>query len=166
MITFPYVKVNEIFLLQQLAHQIWYEYYPSIISKEQISFMLEMMYSFSVINREIQEGFHWKFIQLYEEKIGFLSYNYEKDSFLVKLNKLYILPKYHGNGFGQLSLQHVIKEAQNYKAISVYLTVNKNNIQAINAYKKAGFIIEKSEKFDLGNGFFMDDYVMKCNIKL
>jgi len=41
------------------------------------------------------------------------------------------------------------------------LTVNKNNTDAIAAYKKIGFRMSDLIKIDIGNGFFMDDFVME-----
>ncbi|MCX7987229.1 MAG: GNAT family N-acetyltransferase [Bacteroidales bacterium] len=161
MINFFLVQKSDIPIIQGLARQIWFEYYPSIISEEQIEYMLDKMYSSNVIEQELEKGFRWYFISLDEDKIiGFLSYNLEKDEQKVKLNKLYILTAYHGKGFGQLALDFVISQAKNLNAKWVYLTVNKNNQQAIKAYVKAGFYIQRSEKFDIGNGFFMDDYIM------
>jgi ribosomal protein S18 acetylase RimI-like enzyme len=42
----------------------------------------------------------------------------------------------------------------------LYLTVNKNNTKAINAYYRAGFYLENEVVNDIGNGYVMDDYVL------
>jgi len=54
--------------------------------------------------------------------------------------------------------------AQNGKDY-VFLTVNKNNRPAIRAYEKNGFAITDSVVTDIGQGFVMDDYIMKCFVK-
>ena len=41
------------------------------------------------------------------------------------------------------------------------LNVNKHNEKAIRAYLRNGFRTVESVKNDIGNGFFMDDYVME-----
>ena len=43
----------------------------------------------------------------------------------------------------------------------IYLTVNKNNINAIRAYEKLGFKNIESLVSDIGNGFVMDDFKME-----
>ena len=45
--TINLVKANtsDVELIEKLAHRIWHEYYPSIISMEQIDYMLDKMYS-------------------------------------------------------------------------------------------------------------------------
>jgi ribosomal protein S18 acetylase RimI-like enzyme len=32
-------------------------------------------------------------------------------------------------------------------------------------YDKLGFTIRKEEKFDIGHGFFMDDYIMELKVE-
>jgi len=41
--------------------------------------------------------------------------------------------------------------------------VNRNNV-AKDFYEKFGFIVIKEEDLDIGNGYFMNDYVMQKNI--
>jgi ribosomal protein S18 acetylase RimI-like enzyme len=41
------------------------------------------------------------------------------------------------------------------------LQTNKRNVDAIAFYHKAGFTVREEAVFDIGNGFVMDDYVMK-----
>jgi ribosomal protein S18 acetylase RimI-like enzyme len=43
---------------------------------------------------------------------------------------------------------------------TIRLTVNRQNFKSINFYFKLGFKIEKVADFDIGNGYFMNDFVM------
>lgn len=47
-------------------------------------------------------------------------------------------------------------------AKKIQLTVNKHNINSINAYKKWGFKTIDSVVTDIGSGFVMDDYIMEA----
>jgi hypothetical protein len=38
--------------------------------------------------------------------------------------------------------------------------VNRNNSSAADAYRRSGFTVSEAARFDIGNGFVMDDYVM------
>jgi RimJ/RimL family protein N-acetyltransferase len=42
----------------------------------------------------------------------------------------------------------------------IKLTVNRQNFKSINFYFKNGFKIEKVEDFDIGNGYWMNDFIM------
>lgn len=163
MIKFQLAGKSDIPLLQQLAHTIWHSHYPGIITVEQIEYMLSNMYSASQISKELDEGYFWVIILSEQQPIGFLSYHYEKNS-CVKLNKLYVLVAYHGKGIGQSALKYVKEEAKRLNANKLYLTVNKLNLKAIQAYEKAGFSAEKEVVTEIGNGYVMDDYIMSINI--
>ena len=77
-----------------------------------------------------------------------------------KLNKLYVLPSAHGTGSGKALLHKAIEVAKAAGSTSLYLQVNKHN-NAYTFYLKNGFVKESEFKFDIGNGFYMDDYVMR-----
>jgi diamine N-acetyltransferase len=164
MLTFKAANENDINLIQQLAHTIWHSHYPGIITVEQIEYMLEVMYSASTINKELKEGHQWILLFLEDIPIGFISFFFDKEHNTVKLNKLYVLQTYHGLGFGQQALEYVKNCAAELGASDLYLTVNKLNKKAINAYSKAGFKIENSVITDIGKGYVMDDYIMNYKI--
>jgi len=79
-----------------------------------------------------------------------------------KLNKLYVLPSAQGTGAGKALLNKCIEVAKAAGSTSLFLQVNKLN-NAYTFYLKKGFIKELEFKFDIGNGFFMDDFVMRLS---
>jgi len=148
-------------VLRSLAQTIWRAGYPSIISGEQIEFMLDWMYSEEQIRAEMERGITWEVIEDAEHAAaGFLSFQVEPDA-RVKLNKLYVLPELQGRGIGRRALSRVIEKARALGARAVWMQVNKANVRAIDAYKKAGFRIAQEAVFDIGHGFVMDDYLME-----
>lgn len=50
-----------------------------------------------------------------------------------------------GKGIGQFALTYMIKKAQQKNLKSIYLKVIKENIRALNLYKKMGFLLERQE---------------------
>jgi diamine N-acetyltransferase len=164
MATFEKAAVTDIPLIQELAHKIWYGYYPAIISVEQINYMLELMYGSATLYHELTSHVIYELVMDHQVTIGYLSYQYEQAQHRVKLNKLYLLPEYHGQGIGQSMLSHVQEESKCYKADQIYLTVNKNNEKAIKAYKKFGFAVTESIVNDIGGGHVMDDFIMTYEI--
>ena len=75
------------------------------------------------------------------------------------LSKLYIQKDFRHKGLGTKAFEE-IKQLANGKKIQ--LTVNKHNINSINAYKKWGFKTIDSVVTDIGSGFVMDDYIMEA----
>jgi diamine N-acetyltransferase len=146
-------------LLIFLAQEIWRECYPEIISEEQIEFMLGWMYAEDTIREEMRRGTTWEIADSEAGPIGFLSYEMEGDH-RVKLHKLYLLPDYHGLGLGQQMLEHVLEQAREWRAVEVWMQVNKRNELALAAYRRAGFRQAGEGIFEIGNGYVMDDYLL------
>jgi diamine N-acetyltransferase len=150
--------------IQALARRIWAEAYSDILSKEQIDYMLEMMYSSKVITEELLGGVVWDLIFADSRPCGYLSYVFAEGN-SVKLSKIYMEKDFRGTSIAKDSLcrvkQYAVRKDKDY----VFLTVNKNNKAAIRAYEKNGFDITASVITDIGQGFVMDDYIMKYYVK-
>jgi diamine N-acetyltransferase len=120
--------------------------------------MLGLMYSADTIYKEINEGVIWELVEVDGAPMGYLSVTITENK-VAKLNKLYVKNKFHGQGYGQQSLRHVIDIARQYACKEVFLTVNKSNVNAIKAYEKSGFIQTDAVVNDIGHGYVMDDYI-------
>jgi len=151
------VSVNEIKKVSELAKTIWVKYYPPIIGQEQVDYMLKNMYNYeSLLNQIKEKDQQFYFITLNNEDIGFLSVTNEKNGCWM-LNKLYVLEDKASKGIGTVVLEELKKIIQPKK---ITLTVNRKNIKSINFYFKNRFKIDSVALFDIGNGFFMDDFIM------
>ncbi|MGO9612408.1 MAG: GNAT family N-acetyltransferase [Dissulfurispiraceae bacterium] len=157
---FRQASVQDIPEIQTLASRIWDEAYSELLSKEQIDYMLQMMYSEKVIREELLNGMVWDLIVANGKSCGYLSYALAEDN-SVKLSKIYIEKNFRGTSIAVDSLERVKKYAVRNGKNYVFLTVNKNNKKAIRAYEKNGFAIMSSVVTDIGQGFLMDDYIMR-----
>ncbi len=146
-------------LIRSISEHTWPSTYGHIISQEQIDFMLDWMYSDASLEEQFNKGHQFYIANLNGTDIGFCSVSADENN-TYKLNKLYVLPTAHGTGSGKALLLKAIEVAKAEDASSIYLQVNKHN-NAYSFYLKNGFIKETEFKFDIGNGFFMDDYVMR-----
>ena len=152
--------------IRSVSERTWPSTYGHIISQEQIDFMLDWMYSDDSLASQFVKGHQFYIASLNEEPIGFCSVSNEamdengNPQKAHKLNKLYVLPSAHGTGSGKALLHKAIEVAKAEGSTSLFLQVNKHN-NAYSFYEKNGFIKESEFKFDIGNGFFMDDYVMR-----
>ncbi len=161
---FRQAVIEDISGIRALACRIWYEAYSGILSKEQTDYMLQMMYSEKVIKEELLSGTVWDLIIAGGRPCGYLSYAVSEDN-SVKLSKIYIEKDFRGRSIAADAIDRVKQYAVRNGKDHVYLTVNKNNRPAIRAYEKNGFAITASVVTDIGRGFVMDDYIMKCFVE-
>ncbi len=148
----------------QLAELVWWNHYPGIISNEQIEYMLSRGYNKETITHELEGGtIHWVTMHNEDELIGFASYGPISDGEEMQLYKLYIHPGFQRTGCGTALMHYLQEKATENGHKHLVLTVNKHNHNAISAYLKNGFVIREPIITDIGNGFYMDDYIMhKC----
>ncbi len=152
-------KKEDIPEIARLAHIVWHQHYPSIISVDQISYMLEMMYSDKSLNEQmIIKGHVFYFIRQNNTNIGFISV-----SKIENVNNGYFIQKFYldqtlaGKGSGTEAHHELVKLLQ---PSLMRLTVNRQNYKSVNFYFKNGFTIESVADFDIGNGYVMNDFVM------
>jgi diamine N-acetyltransferase len=149
--------------LRKISREIWYSHYSSILSHEQIEYMLTKMYGTEIIENEIyNKGISYDKVLHNSKLVGYLSYGSEiiDNAKYLKLHKCYLLSSLHGFGYGQKMLFHIYQKAQAMNLKQIILNVNKKNEKGIKAYTKFGFRIIDSQVKDFGNGFVMDDYIM------
>ncbi len=161
-INFAKVTAENVALIQPLAQSIWQVTYKTIITAEQMDYMLNMMYSVQKINEEIERGYIWELATVDQQLIGYLDYVLQQDN-RVFLSKIYLNTQVQSRGFGQELLKRVVDYAKSNKAKSVYLTVNKNNAKAISFYERHGFKQVGVARFDIGSGYIMDDFIMQLD---
>lgn len=163
------VKVDCIAIpaIKILAHTTWAIAYKEILSQHQMDYMLELMYSEAALNQQMIQG-HQQFILASNEKqpAGFASYSPKNTAtpYIFHLHKIYIHPNQQGNGVGKLLLNYVLQDIKCTGATNLQLNVNRNN-PALNFYLKFGFTIIREEDIDIGNGYFMNDYVMDFELE-
>jgi ribosomal protein S18 acetylase RimI-like enzyme len=144
-----------------LARDIWYRHYPDIISVEQIEYMLAQRYSVELIRAQIASGAAWwDKLELDGTLVAFSACEPGSRPAEMKLDKIYVSYALRGQGFGSLLIRNAERRARAAGCTRLLLQVNKNNASAIAAYRRNGFVAEQAAKFDIGNGFYMDDYVM------
>lgn len=145
--------------IRALARHIWPIAYGNILSEGQLAYMLELMYSTEALQQQMQEGHTFRLLYLNETAVGFASWSVV-DKGIYKLHKLYINPDLQGQGLGRFVVEEIGKELKSAGASLLYLNVNRHN-KARYFYQKLGFSIAREEDNDIGNGFYMNDYVME-----
>lgn len=148
-------------IIQHIAKFTWPDTFKNILSADQITYMLEMMYSDKALQEQVQAGH--SFILAIEDGTyhGFASYehNYENTD-ITKVHKLYILPSSQGKGVGRALLQEITARAKQCQNKMLTLNVNRKN-PAVIFYQNLGWHITKEVDIDIQNNFYMNDYVME-----
>ncbi len=151
-------NTNNIPLISELANIVWHQHYKGVVSDEQITYMLGKMYTHESLKKQMTEEAHdFYLINLNEKTIGFISVHEENTKGHYYLQKYYLLQDLAAKGNGTLAFFELLKLL---KPKYIKLTVNRQNFKSINFYFKNGFKIESVADFDIGNGFFMNDFVM------
>ena len=172
MLTFRDATIQDVALIRSLADGVWQATYASILSPQQIEYMFDMMYSDENLTKQMRDKHH-HFIIIYRndipcayisiEPLGERRYNFQK---------IYARSEVHGTGVGRYMIEQGIewvrrqeRNSHNNAPITIELFVNRAN-PAVNFYKHMGFEIVNTRDFDIGNGYFMNDYIMERSIAL
>ena len=149
--------------IRAVVHEVWPIAYREMITPEQISYMLEWMYSDESLNKQMaEEGCLFLVYEKDDIVQGFASFS-ETESSLFKLHKLYVYTSLHGKGIGKTLLDEVKRRATVLGGKTIELQVNKKNV-AQHFYTKQGFTIDRELVLDIGGGFVMDDFVMRAEL--
>ncbi|MEH3113697.1 GNAT family N-acetyltransferase [Pedobacter terrae] len=161
MITLRKAKEADIEIIRDIATATWPSTYLDIIGQAQIDYMLDKMYSKAELLKQLMEGYIFLIAEEGENQIGFAGYSIiGHGERIYKLHKLYVLPSAHGKGVGKILVNEVFNQVKNAGGKALQLNVNKHN-KAKDFYLKGGFTIKESVKLDIGEGYFMDDYIME-----
>ncbi|MBX2973245.1 MAG: GNAT family N-acetyltransferase [Flavobacteriales bacterium] len=148
-------------MIRAIALETWPVAYGSILSPQQLSYMLGLMYSEAALRGQMTEGHRFVLLLHAGRATGFAGYEQRYGGRrCTRLHKLYVLPSEQGTGAGRALLEHVAAEAANAGDITMELNVNRFN-KARMFYEKHGFRVVRDEVIDIGHGFVMDDHVME-----
>ncbi len=156
--------VREIPVIFEIAQITWKSTYSSIISPEQLQYMLNKIYDQKELEKVMLEGSQ-KFLIL-KDKLGyqgFASFGARREEpGVFKLHKIYILPENQGKRYGSLLIDEIKRQLKINGIQILDLNVNRQN-GAIEFYKKLGFKIIREEDVPIGQ-YWMNDYVMRLTI--
>jgi ribosomal protein S18 acetylase RimI-like enzyme len=149
-----------------LAKTIWREHYTTIISREQIEYMLAGRFTPENLQKYVRADDRWmETVRLDSSLIGYCSYALSTTPREMKLEQLYLLPAFHGRGIGRSMLDRAEQQCRLKDCNLLMLQVNKHNEKAIRAYNRAGYRVRGEAVVDIGNGFVMDDFIMEKHLQ-
>ena len=156
-------EIDDVNTIGYLAQQIWPVAYKDILTPSQMDYMLQLFYSPQGLKNQMKQDHCFLIAELDEEPVGYASYSKIEEG-VYKLHKLYVLPGLQGKGVGRALLDYVSDEVQSLGANTLRLNMNRHNV-AKSFYEKLGFKIIGEEDVDIGNNYFMNDYVMEKKLE-
>lgn len=147
-----------------LAKRVWGPTYKSILSEPKLEYMFDMMYSEAAYNEQITtKNHHFLLVKEEKEFLGFAAYelNYRYET--TKIHKIYIVPEAQGKGVGKALMNRIIMQAKQHQNDKIVLNVNRYNT-AVKFYESMGFAKTGEEDIDIGNGYLMEDFIMKLSL--
>jgi diamine N-acetyltransferase len=157
-LTFRKATENDLPVIAELAERIWRKHYVPIIGEKQTEYMLKKMYSAESLLKQMREQQNFTLAYDDDVPVGYISIS-KKENNNYFLHKFYVDTEKQRTGIGSVFFENILSTIPDAKTIE--LTVNRINYKAINFYFKKGFIIKEVADFDIGEGFFMNDFVMR-----
>lgn len=160
MVHIKQLSKDEVFIINQLAKEIWPEAFKDILSAKQIEYMLDWMYDINTLEDQAKIGHLFFLVTLDGVPQGFLGLepNYP-DAGMLRIHKLYVKPDQHNTGLGKALLLKAEEIAHTLDFDSINLNVNRFN-KAVGFYEHFGFETVKEEDIDIGRDYLMEDFVM------
>ena len=135
---------DKLHTLCAMAEEIWHEYFTPLLGEGQVNYMVEKFQSLPAITHQLEhEGYRYYLTMADGKPVGYIGIRPDSDGRLF-LSKLYL-------------------RKEGYSAI--WLTVNRHNDPTVAVYRHFGFCTLREEDTDIGNGYFMNDYIMEAPVK-
>ncbi|WP_374166188.1 N-acetyltransferase family protein [Arcticibacter sp. MXS-1] len=150
---------EDISVIRKLAQETWWPTYQSILSGEQISLMLEKMYSEEALTEQMGQGQQFALAESDGSALAFCSFSGTTGESIVKIHKLYVHPRAQGLGAGKQMINYMEERSRALGASLLELNVNRHN-PALAFYKRIGFDIYQEVDIPYYQ-FFMNDYIMR-----
>lgn len=166
MFTIRQATKDDITLIRRLAGEVFPKTYKDILTPEQIMYMMDWMYSADSLWKQMEVEGHIYFLAFcQEDAVGYVSIQQEEED-LFHLQKIYVLPRYQQAHCGSALFHHVVGYIRSVhpSPCRMELNVNRHN-PALHFYHRMGMTPVREGDFPIGNGYYMNDYIMSLDIR-
>ncbi|MEO6001387.1 MAG: GNAT family N-acetyltransferase [Chitinophagaceae bacterium] len=152
----------EINTIKNLADAIWPATYKKLLSPDQIDYMMNLFYSPSSLAEQFTKH---TFLIAYvdNEPAGFASYSPSANTGTYKLHKIYVNTTLQRRGLGKALINFIVEELKSSGGSALELNVKRDNPARL-FYEKLGFEVMREEDINIGNNYWLQDYVMRISI--
>ena len=162
MITLRKISEAEIPAIQAIANVAFPATYKEILTPGQLEYMMEWMYSTESLKNQMTSGHCYHLAETDGKAIGYVSFNREEGA-LFHLQKIYVLPEYQGTGIGKALFEKVVEQVRSLGGTAIEVNVNRTN-NAKTFYEHMGMTVARTGDFPIGNGYYMNDYIMRLEL--
>ncbi|MEG2458719.1 MAG: GNAT family N-acetyltransferase [Eggerthellaceae bacterium] len=159
----PITTDEDLQAVAAMASEIWHEYWPIILSEEQIDYMVDLLQSYEPIAHDVRQAHYryWFIIDETGRRVGYTAAQAQEETQRLFISKIYLYKEERGKHYASqvLSFYEDLGQSEAWQAL--YLTVNKQNELGCRAYEGRGFTTIDSVETDIGHGFIMDDFIME-----
>lgn len=155
--------IQDIPAIRAMADVVFRRTYKEILSPEQMEYMMDMMYSEESLQRQLEEG-----VFFIDEGRGYASARpdgaADDGTPRYHLEKLYVMPEAQKTGLGKQLFETVCDWVKSREATALLeLNVNRYN-PSLGFYEHLGMTRARSGDFPIGNGYYMNDYIMAIEL--
>ena len=165
MITIRPATLEDIPLIRSLAEVVFPATYDALLPDGQVAYMMEWMYSAQNLRRQLEEGHTYYIAYRDTTPCGYLSVE-PQSATRFHLQKIYVLPAFQGEGIGRRLFQQAVEQVRREGQLpaTLELNVNRKN-RAVKFYRKMGMHPARTVDVEIGEGFYMNDYIMELKIE-
>jgi GNAT superfamily N-acetyltransferase len=156
----PVTTATQVADVARMAHEVWNEYYVSLIGQAQVDYMVAKFQSAEAMQAQVDSGYEYFHIRQSGVNVGYAAIRHDAADARIFISKLYLLAAHRKTGAGRQTLELIERMARERGATHLWLTVNKGNA-SVQAYERLGFRIVEAMVMDIGGGYVMDDYKME-----
>ena len=185
---------EDIMCIHDMAQVVFRHTYREILSPEQMEYMMDWMYSPANLQKQLDEGHVYYIAYRDGKPCGYVSVQPEGTAddgrLLFHLQKIYVLPSEQGHGLGRALFDRAVahvreavlaREVVHVREVAggcteecvegcvegcgarIELNVNRSN-PSIGFYHHLGLHILRQGDFHIGNGYYMNDYIMGLEV--
>jgi GNAT superfamily N-acetyltransferase len=154
-------QLEDVPLLERLAAATWWATYQEYLSREQLDYMFQQLFTPEALRRQMGEGGHvFLLLEVAGAPVGFASFFPKAgEERVIRLSKLYLLPGNQQRGLGRALLAAVEAQARGRRAEVLELNVNRYN-PARRFYERLGYAVVQEVDLPMGP-FWLNDFVMQ-----
>lgn len=153
--------IGDCALIHRMAAEVFPHTYRAILSPGQIDYMMEWMYAPENIRRQMEEEGHVYFIAYCDGvPCGYVSVQPEGED-LFHLQKIYVLPEFQRMRLGGELFRTAVEYIRSVHPAPCRMELNVNRENgALHFYEHMGMRKVREGDFAIGNGYYMNDYIM------
>ena len=144
----PYINSDKAVLLNILKLNT-----PKYFSPEE---EVDLVY---YLDNEIE---YYYVIEINNQVVGGGGINFTEDKMTGKISWDLISPDFQGKSIGSALLNYRIERLKEFKDVQQIIVRTSQLVYKF--YEKLGFYKREIADFDIGNGFFMNDYIMQIDL--